>query len=110
MLIAQSNLMPLVALAGVGLVIAMLLIRGSRGRRRSSEGPIERAPRPAADRPRYSGRPPELDRWQVEMHETARELSARLDSKMSALQALIADADRAADRLEQARRQTHDQP
>lgn len=33
--------------------------------------------------------PPEVLRWQVEMHETARDLKAELDSKMSALQALI---------------------
>ena len=45
---------------------------------------------------------PEMDRWEVEMHETARELMARLDSKMRALQALIAEADRAAARLEAA--------
>ena len=36
------------------------------------------------------------------MHETARELSAQLDSKLSALQALIAEADRAAARLDAA--------
>ncbi len=34
------------------------------------------------------------------MHETARELSGKLDSKMVALQHLINDADRAAERLE----------
>ncbi len=34
------------------------------------------------------------------MHETARALSAELDGKMGALQSLIADADRAAARLE----------
>jgi hypothetical protein len=49
-----------------------------------------------------SGDSQELERWEVEMHETARELKAQLDSKMSALQALIADADRAAARLETA--------
>ena len=36
------------------------------------------------------------------MHETARQLKAQLDSKMSALLALIAEADRAASRLEAA--------
>ena len=36
------------------------------------------------------------------MHEIARELSAQLDSKMRALQSLIAEADRAAARLESA--------
>ena len=36
------------------------------------------------------------------MHETARQLKAQLDSKMSALLALVAEADRAASRLEAA--------
>jgi hypothetical protein len=36
------------------------------------------------------------------MHETARDLMGQLDSKMRALQALIAEADRAAARLEAA--------
>ena len=51
---------------------------------------------------RDSGSASEMESWEVEMHETARELKAQLDSKMSALQALIADADRAAFRLETA--------
>jgi hypothetical protein len=45
----------------------------------------------------------EMTHWEVEMHDTARELKAQLDSKMRALQALIAEADRAAARLEAAR-------
>ena len=36
------------------------------------------------------------------MHDTARDLSAQLDSKLSALGALVAEADRAAARLEAA--------
>lgn len=46
--------------------------------------------------------PDALQRWEVEMHDLGRELSARLDSKMSVLQHLIRDADRAAARLESA--------
>jgi hypothetical protein len=52
---------------------------------------------------RHSDVAPEMERWEVEMHETARELKAQLDSKMRALQALIAEADRAASRLEAAK-------
>lgn len=44
--------------------------------------------------------PPEILRWQVEMHETARELKAELDSKMSALQATIRMAREESERLE----------
>jgi hypothetical protein len=48
-----------------------------------------------------SGRlPSDLAQWEVEMHETARQLSAQLDSKLSLLQSLIVEADRAAARLE----------
>ena len=46
--------------------------------------------------------PDDLARWDVEMHETARQLSAQLDAKLSLLQSLIAEADRAAARLENA--------
>jgi hypothetical protein len=45
---------------------------------------------------------PDLNPWKVEMFELARDFKAQLDSKMRALQILIADADRAADRLEEA--------
>jgi hypothetical protein len=48
------------------------------------------------------GLPDEAARWEVEMHETARRLSAQLDAKLSLLQTLIADAQRAAARLEEA--------
>lgn len=44
--------------------------------------------------------PAEVLRWQVEMHETARDLKAELDTKMRALQVLIRDADEKIARLE----------
>jgi hypothetical protein len=43
-----------------------------------------------------------MAQWEVQMHEIARELSGRLDSKMAALEQLIREADRAAARLEAA--------
>ena len=46
--------------------------------------------------------PPEILRWQVEMHETARELKAELDTKIAVLQRLTIDARRESQRLEQA--------
>jgi hypothetical protein len=45
--------------------------------------------------------PNEVLRWQVEMHETARELKAELDTKMRALHVLMRDADERIARLEQ---------
>ena len=46
--------------------------------------------------------PPNILRWQVEMHETARDLKAELDTKMLAVQQLIAIAQDQAGRLEKA--------
>lgn len=46
--------------------------------------------------------PPDLLRWQVEMHETARHLKAELDSKMAALQAITRIASAESARLEAA--------
>ncbi len=40
-----------------------------------------------------AARPADLDRWSVEMHETARDLSAQIDTKMVALEALIRTAE-----------------
>ena len=46
--------------------------------------------------------PPEILRWQVEMHDAARHLKAELDSKMVALQAIIRIASEESARLETA--------
>jgi hypothetical protein len=56
----------------------------------------------------YNEPPDDLTRWEVQMHDTARELTARLDTKMSAMRSLIAEADRAAARLESATQQACD--
>jgi hypothetical protein len=52
--------------------------------------------------PSYAQTPHGVVRWEVEMHETARRLTGQLDSKLAALEALVAEADRAAARLEAA--------
>ena len=46
--------------------------------------------------------PKDVLRWQVEMHETARDLKAELDSKMGALQQLSRIAEQHCQRLETA--------
>jgi hypothetical protein len=51
---------------------------------------------------RYAQTPEAVARWEVEMHDRAREIAGQIDSKMSGLQSLIAEADRAAARLEAA--------
>ena len=88
--------------AGVALIAGLLMLRSSRyyARQKRESGPSRRGHRREC---RRSGEEPgDVDRWEVQMHDTARDLSARLDSKLSMLQALVAEADRAAARLEAA--------
>ena len=74
--------------AGVALA-AFVLLRASW--RRRTAAPIAPVSVPShSSGPTPTEAPPELSRWQVEMHETARDLKAELDSKLSALQALVA--------------------
>jgi len=44
--------------------------------------------------------PPEMARWQVEMHDLARDLKAELDSKIAVLQQVTINARQEGDRLE----------
>jgi hypothetical protein len=87
------------------LLVVVLLRRSYRYHRRQSKAEeprtrigqaARREGQPLADAP------PEILRWQVEMHETARALKAELDSKMGAIQALIRMAAEERQRLEAA--------
>ena len=93
-------------LAGVALLVVILLRRWNRyyGRRRRGKKDVSglvTIPRPS-ERPRrsLSTAPAEFLQWQVELHDTARDLKAELDSKMIALQILIQSASQQAARLE----------
>jgi hypothetical protein len=93
-------------LLGLALLIAILLRRSFRyyGRRGTTrDAPAEyltQTPRPASNHRSLSSAPADVLRWQVEMHETARDLKAELDSKMRLLQLLVAQAREQAERLE----------
>ncbi len=104
----QPGATSLVLVVMLGLVLGWVLFRTHRAvakhRRPSTPGRPQRPKR--TDPGHHIDSPPEVLRWEVQMHETARELSGQLDSKMSVLQALIADADRAAARLETAMGET----
>lgn len=95
-------------LAGMAILGWVLLRRAYRrlGPREKNPPHLVTTPRPEApaSRGHCLGGPEDLVRWEVEMQELARELSAKLDSKMSALEALVREADRAAARLEVALR------
>ncbi len=104
-LLAQSGVVTALVLVALALVIAWLLLRVHRhlARQKRNDSPLVRVTRPKQAEPgHHLDAPAEVLRWEVQMHETARELSAQLDSKMGALQAMIAEADRAASRLEAA--------
>ena len=84
------------------LVIGAVLLRRFRMNRRSACKPSHR-PTTIGERASHPLNPPAmLTQWEVQMHETARELSGQLDSKISILQHLIAAAAHEAQRLEDA--------
>jgi hypothetical protein len=89
----------------VALTAIALLVRTNRYfARRRREPPWQgyaQQPR-QEDTPSPADAPGDVAGWEVQMHEMARAMSGQLDSKMSGLQALIAEADRAAARLEAA--------
>ena len=89
--------------AVLAVAIVILLRRSYRyfGRRSKASGSIVHVP-PAGPRTRGGARDSEAQ-WlseEVRMHETARELSARLDSKISVLEYLTGVAQQQIDRLE----------
>jgi hypothetical protein len=92
-------------LAGMGLMIYILWRRSSRhfGKGGTAYQPQRRvSPLEQSRDLALSDAPPEVLRWHVEMHETARDLKAEIDTKLALLQILIRDANAAATRLEQA--------
>ena len=84
-------------------MIFVLLRRSYRyfGRKEKAGPALPRVTRPDP-KPEQAlwGAPAELARWQVEMHETARDLKSELDSKLSLVQTLVAQARHESQRLE----------
>lgn len=101
--VAQGNLSSLLCLGALMVVIAFLLFRSQRYFARQERPwmpPAEPASSSAQRPAHHLGAPDGLVQWEVEMHDVARDLSGQLTSKMSALEHLIREADRAAARLE----------
>ncbi len=87
---------------GLGLVmlIFILLKRTIRGTTaRVPKQPPTTSATPRSDIPLLDA-PAEMVRWQVEMHDCARDMKAELDTKMGALQVLIHIANEEISRLE----------
>jgi len=98
-------------LAGVALLVWVLLRRvyrkrGGRSKSRiappSRVRPVSKSPGADRDETRQPliDAPPEILRWQVEMHETARDLKAELDTKIHVVQTLVGMAREESQRLE----------
>lgn len=105
--VAQGNFAPLLFLGALMVVIAFLLLRSqryfARQERTAMPAPAIEPCAPTSRKPAHHlGTSSELVQWEVEMHDIARDLSGQLGSKMSVLEHLIRDADRAAARLEAA--------
>ena len=87
--------------AGIGLLAFILMRRTTRHYRqgRTALPPSKTAMRQRSS-PALLDAPTDVLRWQVEMHETARDLKAELDSKISGLQALLLLAEQERKQLE----------
>ncbi len=90
--------------AGVLMLIFLLMRRSRRylGKTKKQKASPRRKLDDARQATPLLDAPPEILRWQVEMHETARDLKAELDSKMAALQAITRIASEESARLEAA--------
>lgn len=107
-LLAQMEGATFISLSALAITTIWLLVRTQRHLARESGSRPTAPPSVEVTSPKVqlAQRSRELDRWQVEMHELARELTAKLDSKMVVLGHLISDAQRQASRLEALLRET----
>lgn len=94
------------ALAAALAAACLFLLRGNWKRQRRSDAEV---PNPQAIQQSFAAKtremsahhaPEDLLRWQVEMHELARDVKAEIDTKLLALQSLLVVADEHAQRLE----------
>lgn len=100
-----ANLFSTWGLAAALAALCFLALRSNWFRQRRSEQSIAEPDTIRAactPKPREAGHlaPDEFLRWQVEMHETARDVKAEIDTKLLALQSLIVLANEHSQRLE----------
>jgi hypothetical protein len=106
----QATIVFLLALV-VAIVILLRRVQRYRARLPAQDGPIVRVPRPGRlEMNPARGAPPDVAKYEVQLHETARELSAKLDTKMIALEHLIRDADKRIGELKSLLQRTDDEP
>jgi hypothetical protein len=90
-------------LAGLAILLIWFSLRRLSRRRARTAGSEPTAPSASTfariDGPHLDA-PAEFARWEVAMHETARELMGRLDSKIVIVEQLVREAREVADRIE----------
>lgn len=90
------------------LLVVGVVLRGARRKSSSRGQPIASwgQARPDSNDAALRDPPAEIARWEVRMHDLARDLSGQLDSKIVILEQLIRDAQQATARLEESLRRT----
>lgn len=112
---ANGSIVPLVAVLAAMLLLLATFWRMARRTGSRSEGPLAQPGKEpfhlwkkssgsvsGGMRSSPADAPASLTAWEVHIQETAREVSAVVDTKLRLLQQLVAEADRAATRLERA--------
>lgn len=111
-LLAQANLLnnasrhwpQLAMLVGIAIFCFVLMRRGNlalrRGRSRDDASETEKSPRETNRDAALDDAPPEVLRWQVELHDTARDLKGELDSKILIIESLLKEVRAERERLE----------
>ena len=97
-MLADFTLQESIVLGGLLIVIGYFYFRRLREPHRPARVPFEKL-NAEKEAVRAAQPPVELLRWQVEMHETARDMKAEIDTKMVALQTLIRSAREEEERL-----------
>ena len=98
----QTPASGLMLVAGMVVLMWVVFRQRNRNRRASKSTPVGRLEPYQSQTLSPLAAPPEAIRWQVEMHETARDLKAEIDSKLALLQSLVAMARQESERLEAA--------
>jgi hypothetical protein len=111
-LFAEAYAGQVLFLLGLAVLMTMLLLRSRRRLRQTGREAAEPAPAVSLGRgaspphrtaaPLPISAPRQLEQWQVEMHDLARDLTAALQTRTSALAELVRQADQVAARLEAA--------
>ena len=93
-----ANTLFIVGVLMIALVLIRLLLRPKRGAR-AYESPLQNSPGAPAH---MLDAPADIGRWEVQMHETSRNLMGELNTKIAIVEQLVRDANAAAERLEKA--------